>query len=241
MERKVLYYSENCKHSRKVNVFIMQHIKPLVKELDLIDINDKRNPDPIPRFVDRIPMLVINHDGNQKILADQELRQWLLGLAKKFQGGGATRSDGRPPSDVGFPQPAGGARPETTDPRQASGNGLMEWSSSELLSSSGFSDSYSAFNPNDDESQYQSCSDKFSSINSASNVNKQLDNGDYHDYNEGNRKKEKEQKFQEDLAMKEFERQRTEPKRPNTSGATFDPEDFNKMWAEKNRQSQARM
>lgn len=257
MERKVLYYTNKCPHSRKVIRFINEHIKPLMDELELVDINDKQNPDPIPRFVDRIPLLLIVHNGNQKLFADQKLREWLLGLAKRLQAGNnSDRNNQRPPSgnngDVGIPQPAGGARPEMTDPRHANGNGLMEWSSSELLTSSGFSDSYSAFNPKDDGSQYQSCSDKFVSINGVGGgvgdgntgmgqplVQPQLDNGDAHDYNQSNRQAEKEKMFQEDLAMKEAERRSSEPKRPNNNGQAFDPESFNKMWVEKNRGSQA--
>jgi hypothetical protein len=248
MERKILYFTDKCQFSRKVISFIHQRIPQLLKDVELVDIYDKQNPEPIPRYVDRIPLLAIGYNNNVRVFTDQKLREWLIEVAK--------RSDGsNRPNDVGVPQPAGGLKSQNnqqqmTDPREMN-SGLMEWNSSELLTSGGFSDSYSSFNPKDDGSEYQSCSNKFVSINNVDGMGKPLvmppppennnSNNDNHDYNQTNRQKEKETKFQEDLAMMEAKRKATEPRKPDPKSQTFDNESFNKMWAQKNQRNHASM
>lgn len=240
MEKTILYYSNNCPHSKKVVRFIKEHIPSLFNDMQIVNVDNIQNPEPIPKFIDRIPMLEIIHNNQRKVYADNNLRKWLIQTAKQQQ----------QQQNIGPPQPSSKQHSEMTDPREANQAGLMEWSPSDFLTSSGLSDSYSAFNPKDDKSNYKSCSDKFVSINSNIDniginngiIQPQINNNNNnYDYNQSNREIEKQKKFEEDFAMKEMERKELNPKKPNQGNTTMDAEAFNKMWMEKQRASQSQM
>lgn len=247
----ILFFSQNCQHSKKLIAKIIN--TPMYSALQKVSVDDPQTRMKLPKWVTCVPLIYLSqpHPTFQNPLKDQELWMWIEQQVSQFQQQNQPpqpqfqQQNRNPPQyqqqGQGLPQPSPQQQLQPQqNPQPGVGDNSMGFEPYNFMEMKGgiASDNYSLFFK-DDASSAQSSNPfphTYETIGGMNNSvpQQQMPQGGGGGMTGGSRNSLKQEKFEQELAMKKAMR---DMDNGNTQARKMDgvPENFNQMWEQNTR------
>ena len=251
----ILFFSQNCQHSKKLLAKIIN--TPLYNMLQKVSVDDPQTRSRLPKWVSCVPMIYLAqpHPTFQNPLKEQELWMWLEQQISQFQQQNQPpqpqfqqqnrnppqyQQQGQPPQYQAQPPPQQTLQPQQ-NPQPGVGDNSMGFEPFNFMEmKSGIaSDNYSLFFKDDASSAqmnnnlfphtYETIGGMNNSMPQQQQQQPQQQNG-----GGGSRNSLKQDKFEQDFAMKKAMRD-MDAGNPPARKMDGVPENFNQMWEKNSR------
>ena len=251
-QSNILFFSQNCQHSKKLIAKIIN--TPMYSALQKVSVDDPQTRMRLPKWVTCVPLIYLAqpHPTFQNPLKEQELLMWIEQQVSQFQQQNQPpqpqfqQQNRNPPQyqqqGQGLPQPSPQQQLQPQqNPQPGVGDNSMGFEPFNFMEmKSGIaSDNYSLFFK-DDASSAQSSNpfphtyETIGGMNHSMPQQQQMPQGGGGGMTGGSRNSLKQEKFEQELAMKKAMR---DMDNGNTQARKMDgvPENFNQMWEQNTR------